>query len=64
MKIEAKNRMGDTTAFGSMLFDLEQDPGQAHPIADEAVIARMKGYIRDCMDKNDAPAELYNRLGV
>lgn len=64
MKIEAKNRMGDTTAFGSMLFDLEQDPGQAHPIADEAVIARMKGYIRDCMDKNDAPAELYDRLGV
>ena len=64
MKIEAKNRMGDTTAFGSMLFDLEQDPGQAHPIADEAVIARMKGYIWDCMDKNDAPAELYDRLGV
>ena len=34
MKIRSENRMGDTTEFGSMLFDLKEDPGQAHPIKD------------------------------
>ena len=64
MKIKAVNRMGDTTSFGSMLFDLENDPAQAHPLDDPETIARMKGYIRECMEENDAPAELYDRLGV
>ena len=56
--------MGDTTKFGSMLFDLETDPDQAHPLEDEAVRKRMMGYIRDCMENSDAPVELYERLGV
>lgn len=64
MKIKSMKRMGDTTTFGAMLFDLEQDPEQEHCIRDEAVEAQMKGYIRECMEQNDAPAECYDRLGV
>ena len=64
MKIEKKDMMGDTTSFGTMLFDLKQDPTQNTQIHDEAVEARMKGYIREYMEKNDAPEELYKRLGL
>lgn len=34
--------MGDTTSFGSMLFDLNEDPTQNTQIHDEAVEMRMK----------------------
>ena len=64
MKIEKKDRMGDTTSFGTMLFDLKQDPTQNTQIHDEVVETRMKGYIREYMEKNDAPKELYRRLGL
>lgn len=64
LKVAGENSMGDTRAFGTMLFDLKTDPGQENPIQDEAVQARMMGYIRACMEENDAPAELYERLGV
>jgi arylsulfatase A-like enzyme len=64
MKIEKADMMGDTTSFGSMLFDLKQDNTQNTLIHDEAVEKRMKGYIREYMKKNDAPKELYHRLGV
>lgn len=57
------NMMGDTTSFGNMLFDLNEDPTQNTQIHDEAVEMRMKGYIREYMEKNDAPKELYKRLG-
>ncbi len=64
MKIESKNRMGDTTAFGSMLFDLETDPGQEHPIENQEIRRQMCGYIRESMMTNDAPEELFARLGI
>ena len=61
---EKKDMMGDTTSFGNMLFDLNEDPTQNTQIHDEAVEMRMKGYIREYMEKNDAPKELYKRLGL
>ena len=64
MKIKAVNRMGDTTEFGSMLFDLKEDPGQEHPMENEKIRRNMCGYIRESMKENDAPAELYDRLGI
>ena len=63
MKIESKDHMGDTTSFGSLLFDLKEDPDQEHSLEDEAVRAQMKAYIREYMEKNDAPKELFRRLG-
>ncbi|MDW2798884.1 sulfatase [Clostridium boliviensis] len=64
MKIRKKDNMGDTTSFGSLLFDLKEDPDQIQTISDEAVRNKMKGYIREYMEKNDAPNELYTRLGL
>ena len=64
MKIEAKNRMGDTTSFGSALYDLEKDPSQNTVINDPKVEERMKGCILEFMKNNEAPAELYERLGI
>ncbi len=64
LKIRAVNRMGDTTMSGSMLFDLQADPAQECPVDDEEVRRRMCGYIRESMEVNDAPEELYVRLGL
>ncbi len=55
--------MVDTTSFGSLLFDLKEDPGQEHSLEDETVREQMKAYIREYMEKNDAPKELFRRLG-
>ncbi len=62
LKIKAVG--GGTTSFGSMLFDLEQDPHQLTEIQDLQVQQRMLGCMEECMKMNDAPAELYTRLGV
>ena len=56
--------MGDTTAFGSALYDLEADPGQERKLDDERIIRRMRNAIRQDMDANNAPGELYERLGL
>ena len=50
--------------FGTLLFDLQQDPAQEHPLHDPAVEARMTGLLRDLMRRNDAPAEQFERLGL
>ncbi|MCR5449364.1 MAG: sulfatase [Solobacterium sp.] len=43
-----------------LLFDLENDPEEMHPINDEAVTKRLKQAILDLLKENDAPAELYD----
>ena len=62
MKIKKADKMGDTTSFGTMLFDLEN--GQDTQIHDEATEVRMRAAIRQCMEENDAPAELFERMGL
>ena len=64
LKIKAENRMGDTTSFGSALYDLEKDPEQRNRLDDEKLIQHFKEEIRKDMDMNDAPSELYERLGL
>lgn len=64
MKVKKTDGMGDTTKFGSMLYDLENDTTQNTVIHDPAIESRMKGYIKECMLENDAPKELYTRLGL
>lgn len=64
MKIKKADKMGDTTSFGSLLFDLDKDPEQRHPISDKKAEERMKGYIRESLRENDAPRELFDRLGL
>lgn len=51
-------------SFGTMLFDLENDPYQQHPMQDAAVEARMKGLLVRCMKESDSPSEQFERLGL
>jgi len=48
----------------TLLFDLEADPAQDHPIEDPAVEARLVAEMVRLMQKNDAPPEQYERLGL
>ena len=50
--------------FGTLLFDLENDPEQLHPIHDSAVEERMIRLMVQLMQQNDAPPEQYERLGL
>ncbi|MDL2319423.1 sulfatase, partial [Eubacteriales bacterium OttesenSCG-928-A19] len=48
----------------TLLFDLQEDPGELQPLQDEAIEARMIGLMVKLMRENDAPAEQYVRLGL
>ncbi|MBT9776598.1 sulfatase-like hydrolase/transferase [Clostridium sp. MCC353] len=50
--------------FGTLLYDLEEDPMQEHPIKDEEVEKRMKINMVQLMMENDAPEEQYIRIGL
>ncbi|MCL7453575.1 MAG: hypothetical protein M8467_11070, partial [Anaerolineae bacterium] len=50
--------------FGTLLFDLERDPKQEHPLDDPQVEAMMIGHLIRLMVDNDAPPEQFERLGL
>jgi len=50
--------------FGTLLFDIEEDPGQEKPLDDPAVEERMKAHLVRLIKENDAPLEQYERLGL
>lgn len=50
--------------YGNLLFDLESDPKQEHPLDDPALEARMIAEMVALMQHNDAPLEQYTRLGL
>lgn len=50
--------------FGNLLYDVEGDPAQAHPIQDEVLMARMVETMRKAMEAADAPEDEYQRLGI
>ncbi len=54
----------DPYAFGTMLFDLEQDPLQEHPVIDDDLELRMATLMRDLMIESDAPPEQFERIGL
>lgn len=54
----------DAHSFGTLLFDLESDPHQEHPLQDAALEERMIGLLVAAMQANEAPPEQYIRLGV
>jgi hypothetical protein len=49
---------------GALLFDLDADPKQEHPIVDHEVERRMIRLLVQLMQANDAPGEQYERLGL
>ena len=50
--------------YGTMLFDLEYDPHQEHPLQDSEAEERMKKLLKEEMKKAEAPDEQYARLGI
>jgi len=50
--------------YGSLLYDLENAPGQLSPITDTATELRLINRMIALMKENDAPAEQYTRLGL
>ncbi len=53
-----------TSSYGSQLFDLKNDPDQVHPICDHGIEARMCEAMECIMNENDAPEELFLRMGL
>lgn len=54
----------DAHQFGTLLFDLQSDPRQEHPIKDPAVEQMMIRHLVRLMRENDAPIEQFERLGL
>lgn len=54
----------DHMRFGNLLFDLEADPQQEHPLDDSAQEQRLLSAMKELLQQNEAPAELYVRLGI
>ncbi|WP_402839687.1 sulfatase [Microbacterium sp. GXS0129] len=50
--------------FGSLLFDLETDPQQEHPLDDPELELRMLRLLAVQLRENDAPASQFERLGI
>lgn len=62
LKIPFQNLPGQAE-YPSMLFDLEQDPGQEMLCQDEEAGKRMERLMRERMKENDCPPELFVRYG-
>ncbi|MCU1642534.1 MAG: sulfatase [Nocardia sp.] len=54
----------DAYQFGTLLFDLEVDPAQQHPIQDDEVELRMMTHLVELMRESDAPVSQYECLGL
>lgn len=50
--------------YGSLLYDLQMDPGEISPIKDKMIEKRMTDYIIYLMKEDDAPSEQMERLGL
>jgi arylsulfatase A-like enzyme len=50
--------------FGTLLWDLEADPDQEHPLDDPALELRMLTALRDEMVRHNAPSSQFERLGI
>ena len=50
--------------YGTLLYDLRHDYAQEHSLEDEAVERRMAAALAREMERVDAPAEQYQRLGL
>ncbi|HTL51208.1 MAG TPA: sulfatase, partial [Planctomycetota bacterium] len=67
MKIKPGKSIGNRAKafeFGTLLFDLKNDPQELNPLHDPALEARMTGLMVELMKASDAPAEQYERLGL
>lgn len=64
MKINAAEISGSTYLYGTLLFDLQNDPNQEKPITDTEIEKRLIGLLIKDMKDSDTPLEQYERLGL
>ena len=64
LKIACREWCGDSYSFGTLLFDLQNDPKQEHPIKDSAIEKYMVELMVRLMKENDCPSEQFERLGL
>lgn len=64
LKVQGVGLYNRAHAFGTLLFDLQQDPGQQHPIHDTDLEQKMIQLLKKNMETNEAPSEQYVRLGL
>ncbi|MDR1533602.1 MAG: sulfatase-like hydrolase/transferase [Planctomycetota bacterium] len=50
--------------YGDLLFDLRTDPGQTAPLRDAGIEGRLIAAMKRLLSENEAPAELYERMGL
>jgi len=55
---------GSPWQFGTLLFDMENDPNQQHPLTDPDLELRMANLLVAQMRQSDAPVEQFERLGL
>ena len=55
---------GSPAAWGTMLWDLETDPRQEHPLVDDEAELRLLRLLVTQMRANEAPTSQYERLGL
>jgi arylsulfatase A-like enzyme len=63
LKIESKFSFGGGQHH-TLLFDVENDPKQEHPISNTKIEEKMENYMVSIMRANDAPSEQYERYGL
>jgi arylsulfatase A-like enzyme len=64
IKTEARSTYINPYIFGSLLFDLQNDPHQERPLIDSEIEKRMiKALVKE-MKENDSPVEQFKRLGI
>lgn len=63
MRIEGRS-WSNVREFQSLLYDVQEDPLQEHPLDDPAVEEMMTGHLGRLMAANDAPPEQWQRLGL
>lgn len=64
MKIPATRNWVNSAQFGTLLFDLQTDPRQEHPLQDAGVEQRMLAHLVRRMQENETPPEQFERLGI
>jgi arylsulfatase A-like enzyme len=64
LRTSAGMKWGKQHEYGTLLYDVQSDPGQQQPLADAAVEERMAGLLKGLMQECEAPVEQYERLGL
>ncbi|MEV6350597.1 sulfatase [Actinoplanes sp. NPDC051851] len=64
MRIPTASQLMNPWHHGTLLFDLESDPQQLSPIADDEVELRMLRLLARLMHDNHAPHSQFQRLGI